>query len=158
MVHFNTRKNACLDLLLTNRPTFVDNCLPQPGFGDHDTSILADILCHPQKIKPTQRTIPCWNRADIDSLKEAIKSGMNDLVTSESAQTPVNELWIKLKNIITDAQQQYVPTKQPPKDLINPGSIMNVNVKFVKRSGVSCLQTYQPSKGLVKLPTSSKNV
>ena len=83
VVHFNTRKNACLDLLLTNRPTFVDNCLPQPGFGDHDTSILADILCHPQKIKPTQRTIPCWNRADIDSLKEVIKSGINDLVTSE---------------------------------------------------------------------------
>ena len=74
VVHFNTRKNACLDLLLTNRPIFVDNCLPQPGFGDYDTSILADILCHPQKIKPTQRTIPCWNRADIDSLKEAIKS------------------------------------------------------------------------------------
>ena len=111
VVHFNTRKNACLDLLLTNRPTFVDNCLPQPGFGNHDTSILADILCHPQKIKPTQRTIPCWNRADIDSLKEAIKSGMNDLVTSELAQTPVNELWLKLKNIITDTQQQYVPTK-----------------------------------------------
>ena len=56
--------------------------------------------------------------------------------TSESVQTPVNELWIKLKNIITDAQQQYVSTKQPPKDLINPGSIMNVNVKFVKRSGI----------------------
>ena len=101
-----------------NRPTFVDNCLPQPGFGDHDTSILADILWHiKQKIKLTQRTIPCWNRADIDSIKEAIKSGMKDLVTSV---TPVNELWIKLKNIITDSEQQYVPTKTTSKRFNQP--------------------------------------
>ena len=42
---------------------------------------------------------------------------MKDLVTSV---TPVNELWIKLKNIITDSQQQYVPTKTTSKRFNQP--------------------------------------
>ncbi|MEO0688336.1 MAG: hypothetical protein AAFY76_25560 [Cyanobacteria bacterium J06649_11] len=44
---------------------------------------------------------------------------MDDLVTSESVETPVNELWIKF-NIIIDAQQQYVPTKTTSKRFNQP--------------------------------------
>ena len=42
---------------------------------------------------------------------------MKDLVTPV---TPVNELWIKLKNIITNSQQQYVPTKTTSKRFNQP--------------------------------------
>ena len=76
IVEFSTRKNATLDLLFT----FIVNCEPSPGFSDHDTSILGNIFCHPQKIKPVQRKINCWSRADIESLRTEVRNGITILL------------------------------------------------------------------------------
>ena len=71
IVDFATRKRTTLDIILTNRPGLIESCEPTPGFGDHDTAVLADIFCHPQKLKPVQRKVYLWNRADTDSLKKS---------------------------------------------------------------------------------------
>ena len=110
-VDFSTRKNSTLDLLFTNRPTFVINCEPVPGISDHDTSVLADIICHPQKIKPIRRKINCWNRADIVSLRVDVDHGMRQFFETETVETPINDLWVKFKNILLKAQEKHVPTK-----------------------------------------------
>ena len=41
-----------------SHPTFVVICEPSHGFSDYNTSLLASIICHPQKIILVQRTIP----------------------------------------------------------------------------------------------------
>ena len=51
LVNFTTRKNRTLDLLITNRPRFVEKYLPIPGFGDHDTAILLNVACQPKYMK-----------------------------------------------------------------------------------------------------------
>ena len=35
---------ATLDLMLTNRPTFLSKCSPVPGFGEHYTAVLVDMF------------------------------------------------------------------------------------------------------------------
>ena len=57
IVDFPTRKKSTLDLMLTNRPTFLSKCSPVPGFGDHDTAALVDMFCHSPCHKPIQRKI-----------------------------------------------------------------------------------------------------
>ena len=49
VIDFHTRKKATLDLMFTNRPTFLSKCTPVPGFGDHNTAALVDLYCHPQR-------------------------------------------------------------------------------------------------------------
>ena len=49
VVNFPTRQKNTLDLLLTNRPSFIESCKPISGFGDHQTAILADVYCHPKR-------------------------------------------------------------------------------------------------------------
>ena len=51
LVNFPTRKQNIIDLLITNRPSFISKCIPVPGFGDHDGAILSDLICHPQALE-----------------------------------------------------------------------------------------------------------
>jgi len=111
LIDFNTRKNAMLDLLFTNRPSFLTHCKKMPGFGDHDTSALADIVCHPKKIKPIQRTVSSWKRANTNQLRKDIENGMNIFCSSFSTKTPINTLWDNFKGILLNAQTNNVPTK-----------------------------------------------
>ena len=57
IVDFPTRGGNTLDLLLTNRVSLLNKCCDIPGFGDHQSAILADIECHPKKQKPISRKI-----------------------------------------------------------------------------------------------------
>ena len=63
VVNFTTRKQNTLDLLITNRPSFINKCIPVPGFGDDDSAILSDLICHLQATKPIKRKIHNWKRA-----------------------------------------------------------------------------------------------
>ena len=69
IVDFPTRKSNILDLVLTNRPSYINRCIPVPGFGDHDTGILTDMICHQQLMKPVKRRVYNWNKANMEKLK-----------------------------------------------------------------------------------------
>ena len=45
-LNFPTRKQNTLELLITNRPAFINKFIPVPGFDDHDTAFLSDLI-HP---------------------------------------------------------------------------------------------------------------
>lgn len=111
MVDFPTRKRKTLDLLLTNRPAFVERCTPAAGFGDHQSAIISDIYCHPQKHKPVSRKVYNWRRANLNELNQEIDENIKTLLNSESPNTPINELWSKLKIILLDVLQKHVPSK-----------------------------------------------
>ena len=70
VVNFPTRKQNTLDLLITNRPSFISKCIPVPGFGDHDSAILSDLTCHPQATKPIKRNIHNCNRVNLEELRK----------------------------------------------------------------------------------------
>ena len=143
-VHFNTRRNSCLDLLFTNRPSFLLNCTPVPGFGDHDTAALADIICHPQKIKPVQRKIHCWKRADIESLHKDMKTEMKNLVNKESVDTEIDQLWNKFKEITLRLQDKYVPTRITSKRYSQPW--FNRDCKRIIRKKIRRYRVFKRTK------------
>ena len=120
LVDFSTRKDSILDLLFTNRPGFVTFCKAMPGFGDHDTSVLADIVCHPKKIKPIPRTVHLWKQANLDKLRTDIDDGMKIFCATFSKETPINTLWESFKNTIMTAQKENVPTKTTSKRFNQP--------------------------------------
>ena len=111
LVQFNTRKNHTLDLLITNRASFVEKCIPIPGFGDHDTAILTDIICQPKLNKPSPRIVFMWKRANIEDLKASIKNAMTSLIAKNSIESPINNLWLEFKNTVDDLLNRHVPNK-----------------------------------------------
>ena len=114
-VNFPTRQKSILDLLITNRPSFIENCRPTPGFGDHQTAVLADVYCHPKRQRPVQRKIYLWNRANLDQMKQDVRQASEQFLENETIDTPINNLWLKFKNIITNAQENNVPCKNSTK-------------------------------------------
>ena len=120
LVTFPTRKKNTLDLLLSNRPAFLKNCVPIPGFGDHDTAVLADIYCHPQRHKPVQRKILCWNRANIDELKNGVGQAVQNLCQLHTTESPANVIWGDIKILTGKALQQHVPSKVTSKRFNQP--------------------------------------
>ena len=119
-VNFTTRLNSTLDLILTNRPGLIESCEPLPGFSDHETAIISDIFCHPQKIKPIPKKVHLWHRANINELQQDIKTDMDNLCASYSIHTDINTLWAKFKQIITKAEEKHVPTKTTTKRFNQP--------------------------------------
>ena len=65
VVEFPSRKEATLDLLVTNRKKFRGKKI-YPGFGDHQSAILSDVYCHPKRQKPIQLKVYNWRRANIN--------------------------------------------------------------------------------------------
>ncbi|XP_066931168.1 uncharacterized protein [Clytia hemisphaerica] len=114
-VNFPTRQKSILDLLITNRPSFIESCRPTPGFGDHQTAVLADVYCHPKRQRPVQRKIYLWNRANFDQMKQDVRQASDQFLENKTTDTPINNLWLKFKNIITTAQESNVPCKNSTK-------------------------------------------
>ena len=58
---------------------------------------------------------------------------MNNIIRTETIETPINSLWNNFKNVILFAERHRTATYQ--RDLVNPGSIRNVNELYQKGSG-----------------------
>ena len=110
VVSFPTRKNNTLDIVATNRPTFVNKYIPHPGLSDHDTAVLLDIVCHPIRSKPSKRKIYMWNRADIGSIKNHINAEIANFILKHNTGSPVDLMWNDLKQLIDNAMLS-VPSK-----------------------------------------------
>ena len=108
LVNFTHRKNHTLDLLITTRPSSVENCLPIPGFGDHDTAILADVVFQLKYSEP-----PCWEvfmykKIGFESLKSDVKNIMSMFATINIIKTPNDNLRTKFSKHTIDIQKKHV--------------------------------------------------
>ena len=100
LVNFPTRKHNTLDLLITNRPSFINKCIPVPGFGDHDSAILSDLICHPQAAKPIKRKIHNCKRVNLEELRKNVKEQMVKFLRGNTVNTPINHLWQQFSSTI----------------------------------------------------------
>jgi len=103
--------NATLDLLLSYCSGFLVNCEQSPGFGDHDTAVLATILCHPKHEIPAKRKIYCWKRANLYMLHQELAHNLDHLLSSLTDDTPVDTVWLWFKKVLLAAQDKHVPSK-----------------------------------------------
>ena len=93
VVNFPARRQNVFNLLITNRPSFINKFIPVPRFGDHDNAILSDLIYHPQATKPIKRKIHNWKRANLEELRKNVKEQMVKFVCGNTIQ-------LKLQSII----------------------------------------------------------
>ena len=57
---------------------------------------------------------------DIGSLQIEVRNDMNNIIITETIETPINGLWNKFKNVILIAQRHHIPTKITSKRFSQP--------------------------------------
>ena len=80
VVNLSTRKENTLDLLITNRPPFINRSIPVRCFENHDSEILFNLICHPQAIKLIKKEINNRKRANLEELRKNVKEQMAKFV------------------------------------------------------------------------------
>ena len=53
---------------MTNRPSFIEKCLPIPGIADHDNAISVDAAVQPKYSKPPRREVFMWKKVDFKNI------------------------------------------------------------------------------------------
>ena len=107
IVNFPTRNNT-LDVVLTNRPSLVKQCVGMPGLSDHDI-VFVETSSRALRHRPARRNILLWKHANFDNIRLKISNLTRDFISSNTTFIPVENL----ATIITDSLSKivFVPSK-----------------------------------------------
>jgi hypothetical protein len=110
IIDFPTRGSNTLDIVVTNRPSLINRCSGLPGFSDHDI-VFIDINVRAIRRKPVRRKIFLWKRADLDCIRERIKTWSDKFVSTYSTSTPLDELAEAVQHELDQVLKDNVPSK-----------------------------------------------
>ena len=103
LVREPTREKSILDLMLTNNPSVFSSVSVEPGISDHSI-VVSDLSLMPRYRKKTKRKIFIRRKADLDGIKNHLRSFsesyFNEL-SSESIQTK----WDSIQHAVTEAME-----------------------------------------------------
>ena len=114
IIDFPTHKNNTPEILFTNRPTLIHKLTPYPGLSDHDTIIQAEIDCRARVQWPVKRKVYQWNKmkpAEISKMKKFVQSCSTQILQNTTLETPVEEIWLDIKQIELSVMDKFVPNK-----------------------------------------------
>jgi len=114
LVDFPTQvKGNILDLVLTNAEELVDHITPMGRLGKSDHEMLKITLSTGQQTKQANRTLPDWNRAVWDGMRQHLAS-IDWYITLRGMDTET--AWQKIKSTLQSLTSDFVPVKQqrPP--------------------------------------------
>ncbi len=143
MVDFPTRGENTLDLFLTNRPSLINRCQGLPGISDHDV-VFVDSNIRARLQKPPKRNIRLWDKADFDEIRQRVRQFTSDLIAKHSPDTPVEELWSKIRSEINSLMEELVPTKMSSTRWNQPW--INRKVKQLRRGKKRCHKRARQTK------------
>ena len=108
IVNFPTRNNNTLDVVLTNRPSLVKQCVGMPGLSDHDI-VFVETSSRALRHMPAHRKILVWKHANFDDIRLKISNWTRYFISSNTTFTPVENL----ATIITDSLSKMVLDNVP---------------------------------------------
>ena len=108
IVDFPTRGASTLEIMATNRPSLINKC--SPHIGDHETSVLLNMNCQPNKSKPVKRKIYLWDRADLTLTNQKVETDVSNFLSNNTMNTGINLLWSGIKHTF-DSAMELVPSK-----------------------------------------------
>ena len=100
-----TRQKNILDLIATNLTDQVNRIKVIPGISDHEVVYL-ELAVMPSYRKQPQRKIWLYNKADWAGMVKHLQPIMNRL---EQAYTSPDELWLSIKQHVTEAMTIFIP-------------------------------------------------
>ncbi|XP_072051476.1 uncharacterized protein [Amphiura filiformis] len=110
IVNFPTRGDNTLDLIATNRPSLVKQCVGMPGLSDHDVVFL-EMSARAYRKKPPRRKILLWKQADLESIRTDAKAWSDDFVEKYTTSTPVETLATSIQEALGSLVDSHVPSK-----------------------------------------------
>ena len=113
MIEEPTRDENILDLVCTNKPEAVIRYRVVPGISDHDCP-LVEFDLNPVRRRSSPRKIPVYRRADWTNFADHLEKIGED-ISRTAGDTPVSNLWKKLKDGIAEGVQRYIPHKNTRK-------------------------------------------
>ena len=73
-----------------------------------------------------------WKRANIEDLKASIKNAMTSLIAKNSIESPINNLWLEVKNTVNELLNRHVSNKLASSRFTQPW-ITRECKKFIRR-------------------------
>ena len=110
IVNFPTRNYNILDVVLTNRPSLVKQCVGMPGLSDHDI-VFVETSSRALRHRPARCKILLWKHANFDDIRLRISNWTRDFISSNTTFTHVESL----ATIITDSLSKIVLDNVPSK-------------------------------------------
>ena len=110
IVDFPTRYHNTLDLFLTNRPSLIKECVPLPGVSDHEMVLtISNVIARYQKSVP--RKILLWKKCNPDLIRKDIEEFASSFMSSNTLNTPVDNMWSEITTNLHKILETRVPTK-----------------------------------------------
>jgi len=105
-----TFDNNILDLILTNRPAFVNRTEVLPGICRHHI-VLCEVSSSPTKVKPQPRRVQIHKRADLTTMKRDMEQFRDTFLSTDNSSKTADDLWTDFKTSFLQIINKCVPTK-----------------------------------------------
>ena len=104
-----TREENILDLLITNKPGLIKSSHSVPGISDH-CAVVTELDFDPPYRRTKPRSVRQFKKANWEAIRQQIRSCWTSF-SENSPSRSVNENWLKLKSILNQCLDKFVPTK-----------------------------------------------
>jgi len=104
-----TREQNVLDLAITNKPGLTKSSRSVPGISDH-CAVLVESDIDPPYRRSVPRPVRQFKKANWDDIRQEIRRHWAYFL-KDSPNNSVNEKWLRLKSILIDCLNKFVPTK-----------------------------------------------
>ena len=104
-----TREEIILDLLITNKPGLIKSSHSVPGISDHCAVVTELDIDSPYR-RTTPRPVCQFKKANWEAIRQQIRSCWTSF-SENSPSRSVNENWLKLKSILNQCLDKFIPTK-----------------------------------------------
>ena len=104
-----TREVNILDLLITNKPGLIKSSHSVPGISDH-CAVVTELDIDPPYRRTKPRPVRQFKKANWEAIRQQIRSCWTSF-SENSPSRSVNENWLKLKSILNQCLDKFIPTK-----------------------------------------------
>ena len=104
-----TREENILDLLITNKPGLIKSYHSVPGILDH-CAVVTELDIDPPYRRTKPRPVRQFKKANWEANRQQIRSCWTSF-SENSPSRSVNENWLKLKSILNQCLDKFIPTK-----------------------------------------------
>ena len=106
-----TREENILDLLITNKPGLIKSSHSVPGISDHcRPTVVTELDIDPPYRCTKLRLVRQFKNANWEAIRQQIRSCWTSFSKSSPSRS-VNENWLKLKSILNQCLDKFIPTK-----------------------------------------------
>ena len=144
LVSSPTRNENILDIIFTNRSSFINYCTVIPGISDHE-AVLASFMAQVAYQKGNECRCYLWNRANFQEMSVELSEFTACFCEHFSTDIPVECLWSSIKSELLDLLDKYVYIPLKVVTCSNRQAWVNRYIKQLSRRKKRCYKRAKAS-------------